>query len=57
MLSGRDIKHLRIDLGIKAIDLSKRLGISNVQLSLIENGHVECPERIEKLLVEILNIH
>ena len=38
---GTDIKIMRIRSGIKAIELAKQIGISNVKLSLIENNRID----------------
>jgi transcriptional regulator with XRE-family HTH domain len=56
MHSGKEIKIARISADIKAIELSKKLGISNSKLSLIEKGHIECPEDIYEKIISILNI-
>ena len=52
-MKGLDYKLSRIRRGIKAIDLSKQLGISNVKLSLFENEHVEIPKDVSQKLDEI----
>lgn len=41
IVDGNSIKVERIKKQIKAIEFSKRLGISPSKLSLIENGHIE----------------
>lgn len=46
MKTGTEIRINRIRKGLKAIDLAKEIGITNVKLSLIENCHIECPEEL-----------
>lgn len=53
--NGTDIKIMRIRLGIKAIDLAKQIGISNVKLSLIENNRIEASREIIEMIQKSLN--
>lgn len=55
MINGTEIKIMRIKKGIKAIELAKILEISTTKLSLIENGHIQCTDKLYKLIIQILN--
>jgi|ERR1039457_74437 transcriptional regulator with XRE-family HTH domain len=41
---GKELKKLRIDLGITLMDMSKKIGVSSAFLSAIETGRKRVPE-------------
>lgn len=52
-MRGRDLKAARLRLGLTQEALAKALGMSAVQLSRYENGHMPVP-RVVALAVEAL---
>lgn len=52
--SGLDFKLARIKAGIKVIDLSKNIGVCCSKLSMIEHGHIKCPDDVYSKLGKIL---
>lgn len=54
-MTGKEMQILRIRKNKKALEVSKIANISPSKLSLIENGHINLPEDLEKKLIQIIN--
>ncbi|EGO8404604.1 XRE family transcriptional regulator [Enterococcus faecalis] len=55
LIEVRNLKDLRLKLGLKQVDVANTFQLSKTYLSLIENGKKKCPDDLYKELMEYYN--
>jgi transcriptional regulator with XRE-family HTH domain len=55
LLTGKELKLLRIKNDIKAVDVAKELKVTGAYISMMENGKKNIPEQVYRKWIKIIN--